>query len=69
MRDEETSGPLEPEELFRLIREKNPGDSCGDCWEGVGAYLGDGVWGDPKAFGIPGEYEFAFWAHPSRREV
>ncbi len=56
-----------PSELYRKVREANPDDPCADDWEAIGAYLGDGVWGDPDHFGIQGEYEFAFRAYSSSR--
>ena len=48
-----------PEERFRSIREANPDDPCVDAWDGIGCYLGDGIWGDPEYFGVQGEQEFA----------
>ncbi|WP_165069348.1 hypothetical protein [Paludisphaera rhizosphaerae] len=56
-------------EAYRKIRRKNPGRVMGEHWEGVGAYLADGVWADPDWCGLPGELEI-FWGfdhlNPSR---
>jgi len=43
---------------YEKIRRANPGVEIGECWEGVGYYLGDGSWCDPDFVGMPGEYEF-----------
>jgi len=45
--------PKSPVEVYRAIREVDH-RTIGGHWDGVGVYLGDGVWGDPEA----GEYEF-----------
>ncbi len=42
---------------YDKIRRENPGVEIGECWEGVGYYLGDGSWCDPDFVGMPGELE------------
>lgn len=61
--------PPSPAEVYRAIREANPGEPFGEHWEGFGAMLGEGVWADPEYVGVPGEHEFAHqsWSRPAAR--
>ena len=50
-----------PQEVYQGIRDGRDGP-IGECWEGVGVYLGEDVWGDPVAFGLAGAYDLLWRA-------
>ena len=57
-----------PKEVYREVRDADLG-ILGAHWDGIGVCLGDGVWGDPEALGLLGEYEVLYGADRMARRA